>query len=49
MLTAYPGSGAGLGIEINEALVREAAEKYSKEKAWRNATWRGEDGSLREW
>ncbi|QRV72669.1 enolase C-terminal domain-like protein [Ceratobasidium sp. AG-Ba] len=42
-------TGPGLGIEINEKLVREAAEKYAHEKAWRNATWRGEDGSLREW
>ena len=41
--------GPGLGININEKLVREASEKYVHEKAWRNATWRGEDGSLREW
>ncbi|KAG8732707.1 hypothetical protein FRC11_011426 [Ceratobasidium sp. 423] len=42
-------TGPGLGININEKLVREASEKYVHEKAWRNATWRGEDGSLREW
>ncbi|CAE6487216.1 unnamed protein product [Rhizoctonia solani] len=42
-------AGPGLGININEKLVREASEKYLHEKAWRNATWRGEDGSLREW
>lgn len=41
--------GPGLGVEINEALVREAAAKHSTEKAWRNAVWKGEDGSLREW
>ncbi|KAI0763170.1 enolase C-terminal domain-like protein [Irpex lacteus] len=42
-------SGPGLGIEINESLVRETAERYSKEKAWRNDVWTGPDGSLREW
>ncbi|KAI0659797.1 enolase C-terminal domain-like protein [Cubamyces menziesii] len=41
--------GPGLGIEINEALVREAASKHISEKAWRNAVWKGEDGGLREW
>ncbi|KAF4618829.1 hypothetical protein D9613_010041 [Agrocybe pediades] len=42
--------GPGLGIEINEVLVREASENYLKnEKAWRNPVWRGEDGSVREW
>ena len=41
--------GPGLGIEINEALVREAASKHIEEKAWRNAVWKGEDGGLREW
>ncbi|EIN08310.1 enolase C-terminal domain-like protein [Punctularia strigosozonata HHB-11173 SS5] len=41
--------GPGIGIEINEALVRETSESYVKEKAWRNDVWRGEDGSLREW
>ncbi|KAI9068099.1 enolase C-terminal domain-like protein [Trametes sanguinea] len=41
--------GPGLGIEINEQLVREAAQKHANEKAWRNAVWKGEDGGLREW
>lgn len=41
--------GPGLGIEINEQLVREYAERYSTEKPWINAVWTGEDGSLREW
>ncbi|TFY69569.1 hypothetical protein EVG20_g3109 [Dentipellis fragilis] len=41
--------GPGLGIEINEPLVREAAAKYAEEKAWRNTVWRGPDGTLREW
>ncbi|KAF5310736.1 hypothetical protein D9619_007890 [Psilocybe cf. subviscida] len=40
----------GLGIEINEALVRERSAAYvANESAWRNPVWRGEDGSLREW
>ncbi|RDX51831.1 enolase C-terminal domain-like protein [Lentinus brumalis] len=42
-------TGPGLGIEINEALVRETAAKYVDEKAWRNAVWTGPDGALREW
>ncbi|PCH35099.1 enolase C-terminal domain-like protein [Wolfiporia cocos MD-104 SS10] len=41
--------GPGLGIEINEALVREYAERYSSEKPWINAVWTGADGSVREW
>lgn len=39
----------GLGININEALVRETAEKCAQQKAWRNEVWTGPDGSLREW
>ncbi|TDL25253.1 enolase C-terminal domain-like protein [Rickenella mellea] len=39
----------GLGITINEQLVREAAERHRGEKAWRTPTWRGDDGCLREW
>lgn len=38
--------GPGLGIEIDEARVREAA---SAPHRWRNPAWRGPDGSLREW
>ena len=44
--------GPGLGIEINEPLVRETAKRYGEMKEykpWRNPTWRGEDGELREW
>lgn len=36
----------GLGLEINEALVREAA---TKSKPWANTLWRGPDGGFREW
>lgn len=42
-------NGSGLGVEINEALVRETSAQYVKEKAWRNEVWTGTDGSLREW
>ena len=40
--------GPGLGITINEKLVRERSDAYTQD-AWRNPQWRGEDGSLREW
>lgn len=39
-------TGPGLGIEIDEARVREAARDGHR---WRNPVWRGTDGSLREW
>lgn len=39
-------SGPGLGIEIDEARVREAARIPH---TWRNPVWRGVDGSIREW
>ncbi|KAI0316369.1 enolase C-terminal domain-like protein [Amylostereum chailletii] len=42
-------TGPGLGIEINETAVREAAAKHAEERAWRNVAWRGPDGTLREW
>lgn len=38
--------GVGLGVEINEELVREAS---CDAPPWRNPVWRGEDGALREW
>ncbi|KAF8069119.1 enolase C-terminal domain-like protein [Lyophyllum atratum] len=42
--------GPGIGIEINEAMVREVSAKYvATYPAWKNPVWRGEDGSLREW
>jgi galactonate dehydratase len=43
--------GPGLGIVINEELVRTRAKEYSRagNEAWRNPIWRGEDGSIREW
>ncbi|WP_226022684.1 galactonate dehydratase [Halomicrobium salinisoli] len=39
-------SDPGLGIEINEAYVREQAEKTVD---WHNPVWRHEDGSVAEW
>lgn len=36
----------GLGIEIDEKKVREAAIEGHR---WRNPVWRGRDGGLREW
>jgi galactonate dehydratase len=38
--------GPGLGIEIDEAKVRAAAESPV---AWRSPVWRGPDGAVREW
>jgi len=38
--------GAGLGIEINEAYVRQRAEVGHR---WRNPVWRHKDGSFAEW
>lgn len=40
--------GPGLGITINEKLVRARSTGYTQD-AWRNPQWRGEDASLREW
>jgi len=39
-------TGPGLGVEINEAAVREMAKAPHR---WRNPAWRGADGELREW
>ena len=41
-------TGPGLGIEINEELVRASAEEH-KAFSWRNPVFRGPDGSVREW
>ena len=38
--------GTGLGIEINEEAVREAATKGHD---WKNPVWRNQDGSVAEW
>ena len=38
--------GPGLGIEIDEAAVREADKDRHR---WRNPVWRHDDGSFAEW
>ncbi|MFN3437096.1 MAG: galactonate dehydratase [Acidovorax sp.] len=38
--------GPGLGIEVNEAYVRERAAEGHR---WRNPVWRHQDGSFAEW
>jgi galactonate dehydratase len=43
---AAPSPGPGLGIEVDEAAVRRAAEVGHR---WRNPVWRGPDGTFREW
>lgn len=39
--------GPGLGVQIDEERVREAAANMGP--GWRNPVWRGPDGSVREW
>ncbi|KAJ7255641.1 mandelate racemase/muconate lactonizing protein [Mycena rebaudengoi] len=43
--------GAGLGIEVDEARVRDEDRQFREGtvKAWRNPVWRGPDGAIREW
>ena len=38
--------GPGLGVEINDAAVRDAAKEGHR---WRNPVWRHKDGSFAEW
>lgn len=38
--------GPGLGIELNEEKIREAAQKGHN---WKNPVWRNEDGTIAEW
>ena len=44
-MVAIP-NGPGLGIEVDEAVVRRAAETGHR---WRNPIWRHKDGSVAEW
>jgi galactonate dehydratase len=39
-------TGPGLGIDVDEAAVRKAAETGHN---WHNPIWRHSDGSLAEW
>jgi galactonate dehydratase len=38
--------GPGLGVEIDEAAVRDVAKEGHR---WRNPIWRHKDGSFAEW
>ncbi len=37
----------GLGVDMDEAAIEEAAKKYDKD--WKNPIWRHDDGSFAEW
>ncbi|KAL1413429.1 hypothetical protein Q8F55_001196 [Vanrija albida] len=39
----------GLGIELNEELIRKEAAEAAKIEPWQNPVFRGPDGSIREW
>lgn len=39
----------GLGVELNEEMIREEAEKAKGLEPWQNPVFRGNDGSVREW
>ena len=42
-------TGPGLGIELNEDLIRKEAAEAAKLEPWKNPFFRGPDGSAREW
>lgn len=42
-------TGPGLGVEINEELVRKEAAEAAQLDPWINPLFRGEDGGIREW
>jgi len=42
-------TGAGLGVEVNEEMIRKEAEEAAKLDPWQNPVFRGDDGSVREW
>lgn len=44
--SVYRSSAPGLGIEVNEEKVREAAQQGH---SWKNPIWRTEDGVVAEW
>lgn len=39
-------TGSGLGIEVNEAYVRDRA---AEARRWRNPVWRHKEGNFAEW
>jgi len=42
-------TGPGLGIELNEDLIRKEAAEATRLQPWQNPVFRGPDGSVREW
>lgn len=44
-------TGPGLGIELNEDMIRAEAETVIREgiPPWQNPIFRGDDGAVREW
>ncbi len=42
-------TGPGLGIELNEELIRSEALEAAKLDPWTNPVFRGDDGVVREW
>lgn len=42
-------TGPGLGVEVDEQRVREAAARFAGERDWRNPVWRNADGTVAEW
>lgn len=42
-------TGVGLGIELDEDMIRKEAEEAAKLDPWINPLFRGDDGSVREW
>jgi galactonate dehydratase len=41
--------GAGLGVELDEEMIRKEAAEAEKLEPWINPLFRGDDGSIREW
>lgn len=39
----------GLGIELNEDMIRKEAAEAAELEPWINPLFRGEDGAMREW
>jgi galactonate dehydratase len=42
-------TGPGLGVELNEELIRSEAKEAAKLDPWVNPIFRGPDGAVREW
>jgi galactonate dehydratase len=42
-------TGVGLGVELDEELIRKEAAEAAKIDPWINPLFRGDDGSVREW